>query len=177
MTHTPVLARRVLAYCADVSLLFAVLGPLSFAAAGALDVDAWTGPEVWLAAVLVFSIPTWTYFTVSDASRGGATLGKRLLAVRVAGDGGGRVPPSRALARTAVKLLPWEMVHLFGFLLSPVPGEMSPLQTAGLAAANLLALAYLAATIRTRGERAPHDRVARTHVERVPAPERAAAVA
>ena len=166
-----VLARRLLAYGVDVLLLFAVLGPLGFAAARVPGVDASTatGPQVWLAAVLTFSLPCWAYFALSDAWRRCATVGKRVLGIRVATADGGRLPPPRALARTAVKLLPWERVLLSAFAFSPVPGAMGPVRLAGLATANLLALAYLAMAVRTRGGRAPEDVVAGTRVERAAA--------
>src|SRR5262245_20710678 len=107
------LIRRATAFCVDILLLAAVLFPLAFLVRAALG---WppasaTGLEVWLAAVLVYSVPTWAYFVLSDRSARGATLGKRLFGLRVVRTTGERVGVARALARTAVKLLPWETAH------------------------------------------------------------------
>jgi len=164
-----VMERRALAYLLDICIVWAVMGPLVFGAR-ALGISAPpTGPGVWLAAVVTFSIPCWIYFTLSDAAARGATLGKRVLGVRVATMEGGRVPPPRALLRTAIKLLPWELTHVSWLLLAPELGAFTPLQTVGMSISSLLTVSYIAVAILTRGERAPHDYVARTHVVRASA--------
>ena len=66
------------------------------------------------------------------------------------------------MLRTAVKLLPWELVHLFGFALAPQAGDLTVAQSVGLAAANVLVVIYLVCALVTRGRRSVHDYVART---------------
>ena len=77
------LGRRTGAYLLDIVLLFAVLGPVGFLMLWALGLTPSTGQQIWATLLVNFSLPTRMYFTASDASAGGATLGKRWLGVRV----------------------------------------------------------------------------------------------
>ena len=80
------LIRRAGAYVVDIVLLFSVLFPVGQVL---VFVIGWppaaspTGFVVWLASALNFSLPTWTYFALSDSSARGDSLGKRLLGLRV----------------------------------------------------------------------------------------------
>ena len=112
--------RRAGAYTLDIALLFAVLGPLGWGVQIVLGLAPSTGQQVWATLLLNFSLPTWIYFAVADASAGGATLGKHWLGLTVSRDDGGRLGPTQALGRTAVKLLPWELTPCGGFW--PGPG-------------------------------------------------------
>jgi uncharacterized RDD family membrane protein YckC len=152
--------RRAAAYLLDIALLFVLLMPLGFLATRTLGLEPTTGFEVWLAAVLSFSVPVWAYFTLSDSSRGGATLGKRLLGVRVTP----RIPRLRALGRNVLKLLPWEIAHVFGFALADVLGET--VQAYGLGLANLLAIVWFGVALGTRGRKSVHDFAVDTEVAR-----------
>lgn len=154
--------KRTLAYLFDVVLLFVVLAPAALLVERWLDIKVLTPFQVWIATVLSFSIPTWCYFLLSDRSRSGATIGKRLLRLRVLGVGGERVSFGRAFARTAVKLLPWEVAHLFGFALAGRVG--SNVQVTGLISANALAIAYLVAMVATAGRSSIHDLLVSTEV-------------
>ena len=82
--------RRAGAYLLDIVLLFAVLGPLGWGVQIGLGLAPSTGQQVWATLLLNFSLPTWIYFAVADASAGGATLGKRWLGLTVSRDDGGR---------------------------------------------------------------------------------------
>ena len=159
------LRSRLAAYAVDIAVLAAVLVPLAFALQTVTGFRPTTGVGVWLASVLMISVPSWTYFTVSDASASGATLGKRLLGIAVvASDGAPRVGAGRAVVRTAVKLAPWELTHLTMFALSPALGTFSALQIALLWIVYALLAIYLAVALRNRGERSVHDLVAGTAV-------------
>ncbi|MBN1248741.1 MAG: RDD family protein [Anaerolineae bacterium] len=105
-------------------------------------------------------MPVWAYFAVADASAAGATLGKRLTRICVRRTGGGRIRFGTALARTALKLMPWELAHLLGFAL--VDGVSDTAQLVGLVAANVLMLGYLGVRALTRGEQSMHDLVVGT---------------
>jgi uncharacterized RDD family membrane protein YckC len=162
------LIRRAGAFVVDIVLLFLVLFPvgqvLKFII-GWQPGEAPTGLIVWLASALNFSLPTWTYLTLSDRSARGATVGKRSFGLRVARVTGERVGLGRALARTAVKLCPWEMVHLSAFAFSVNPGVSLDLgQLIGLGIANLLVVVYFVVAARTGGRRSIHDYVAGTQV-------------
>lgn len=157
--------RRAAAYLVDIILAFVVLAPLGFLVERLFDLNPSSGPEVWLATALNFSLPVWIYFTLSDCRWGGATVGKRLLHLRVVRQGSGSPPGfARALLRTAVKLLPWELVHYSAFGLSPNLAGFTPLQSAGLILANVLIIAYVILALVTGGRRSAHDYAAGTQV-------------
>ncbi len=160
------LVRRLAAYAVDVAVLAAILIPLAFAIQLLVAYRAETGMGVWLASLATISAPSWTYYTLSDASSGGATLGKRMLALRVSSVDGQRIGLGRALARTAIKLIPWELTHLTMFALSPQPGTVSGLQLGLLWIVYGLFAIYLIAALRNRGERSVHDLVVGTAVRR-----------
>ena len=74
------------------------------------------------------------------------------------------------LARTAIKLLPWELAHLTFFALSPQLGTFTGLQLALLVVVYGLFAFYLVVALRNRGERSLHDLVVGTAVRRRPEP-------
>lgn len=158
------LRSRLAAYGVDVVLLAAVLVPLAFGLQAVTGFRPTTGIGVWLASVLMISVPSWTYFTLSDASASGATLGKRLLGIGVVASDGAGVGARRAVVRTAVKLAPWELTHLTMFALSPALGTFSALQIVLLWIVYALLAIYLVVALRNRGERSVHDIVAGTAV-------------
>ena len=168
MTGWRLFRRRCAAYVLDIALLFAVLGPTGWLVQRALGLAPTTGLEIWSALLLNFSLPAWLYFTVSDASTSGATLAKRLLGLRVSRQDGARVGALRALVRTGVKLLPWELTHISAFALATRLDTFSLMQGIGLATANMLAIVYLVCAASTEGRRSVHDFAAGTVVTVAP---------
>lgn len=164
-----VLLRRAGAYVLDVTLLFVVLAPLGYVVqlAFGVDLSAPTAQGVYITLVLNFSLPAWTYFVLADHSRGGATLGKRLLSLCTQTEDGGRVCLGRALVRTAVKMVPWEIVHVSAFLFAPALGQLAVGNYIGIGASYILSFAYLFVAWRMRGYRSVHDFVASTCVTMV----------
>lgn len=55
----------------------------------------------------VATAPAALYLIVMEASRGQASLGKRLVGIRVMEANGRRVTPARAAVRTVLQLAPW----------------------------------------------------------------------
>ena len=160
------LLRRLAAYAIDVVILAAVLVPLAFGLQLLIGYRPDTGVGVWLASLATISVPSWVYFTLSDASTRGATLGKRLLGLRASSLDGGRIGLGRALVRTAIKLIPWELTHLTLFALSPELGSFTGLQIGFLWVVYGLFAIYLVVAVRNRGERSVHDLAAGTAVRR-----------
>lgn len=155
--------RRGVAYLLDIAILFAVFAPVGFLIQLALGLElAETGPELARTILWNFSIPAWLYFIVSDSSASSATLGKRLLKLHVVAADQERVGFLQAVWRTAVKLLPWELVHIFGFAISTDLSQISTAQTVGLIAANVLLLVYVILLFVTRGRQTVHDFAAGT---------------
>ena len=157
--------KRSAAYLFDIVVLFIVLAPLGFLIQWALGLElAQTGPEVARTVLWNFSLPAWLYFTVSDRSAQGATFGKRLLKLQVIRMDNKPISTWNALLRTAVKLLPWELVHIFAFALSVDLAQLASLQTIGLILANALMFLYTILFIVTGGRRSVHDFAAQTEV-------------
>lgn len=120
-------------------------------------------------AFLSLTLPVILYFAIAESSRWQATLGKRLLGVRVETLTGGRVALGRSLARSTIKFLPWEIAHT---AIWHVPGQPfvsmpAPINFLGYGVALAGAAVYAAAVFRGRG-RTPYDLVAGTIVVAVP---------
>ena len=157
--------QRAVAYLIDIVLLFAILAPLGFLIQRLVGLQPASGPELSITILWNFSLPAWIYFTVSDCSARGATLGKRLMGIRVTSVSANRVSFGRALLRTAVKLLPWELVHITAFALSADLNQFSLLQYIGIGLANVLWLTYLLVAIATKGHQSVQDFIAKTEVQ------------
>ena len=72
-----------------------------------------SGP--WIGQAIGFvsmTLPVIFYFSICETSAWKATLGKRILSLRVAGSRTDRMPFSRILLRNLVKFAPWELGHL-----------------------------------------------------------------
>ena len=160
--HIELMIRRSAAYLIDVILLFVVLAPTAFLVESIFGFQPSSNSQVWIAAIMSFSIPAWSYFLLSDLSSRGMTLGKRWLKVNVHSTNSNKINFNRALLRTAIKLLPWELAHIFGFALADVISQAA--LSVGLIAANLLIVIYLAILVKNGGKRSLHDIFAKTEV-------------
>jgi uncharacterized RDD family membrane protein YckC len=157
-------ARRAGAFLLDILLIFAVAGPCGFIIQRLLNDPAQTGVGIWVAALWNFSPPAWLYFFLSDRSKTGRTIGKRVLKLQVISQRKERLGWDLALGRTAIKLLPWEIVHFSAFALSKDPGQFTPTQTIGLSIGNGLVFIYFIITVWTFGRRSAHDLLMKTEV-------------
>src|SRR5690606_29479384 len=92
-----------------------------------------------------------------------AAPAKRLLRVRVAAPGAGRLPRHRAFARAALKFLPWEISHGALRHTPGWPGDVEAVPAAvwlAFGLAWLLAGAYVALPLFDTRGRTPYDRLA-----------------
>ncbi|NDJ35607.1 MAG: RDD family protein [Chloroflexi bacterium] len=156
--------RRMAAYVLDIIGLFVLLAPPGQAILWLVGTRPQSGPAIAQTILWNFSLPVWIYFIVSDASATGATIGKRLLGIKVSRMDSARLNWPQALLRTAMKLLPWELVHVAAFALSTDLTQVRRVQQVGLALANLLIIVYLLLVWFSRGQRSLHDYVAGTLV-------------
>ncbi len=157
----------MLAYLVDVALLFVVLAPLGFLVQRLLGMEPASTPRgIYLTLLLNFSLPVFVYFTASDASAAGSTLGKRILGLRVEDGRGSRLTVGRAALRTAIKVLPWETTHASAFLVVPALGHFGTTSWGGLAVAYAASLVYLVVAWRSGGRRSVHDLAAGSRVMR-----------
>lgn len=113
---------------------------------------------------LLLTLPVGLYFALSEASRSGATWGKRRMGITVAGPRG--EPPSigRSLLRTALKLLPWELAHAIIWRFA-IPGSApEALLDAGLVVVWVLIGANVVSVLRDASRRTLYDRLSGTRV-------------
>lgn len=82
--------------------------------------NALFGANLWLfadrvraqiVAFLLVTLPVTLYFAVSESSARQATWGKHRLKLKVTDHGGNRISFWRALGRTILKFIPWEISH------------------------------------------------------------------
>lgn len=167
---------RLLALLVDYGLILCWMAVL---AAAAFLIAALTGGFAdWLAfgpvgaqllGFLLLVLPVGIYLYHGEASERQATLGKRLLGLRVvsAADGG-RASRARVLVRTVVKLLPWELAHIVVWNFAAIAAEASSEVPSWLlitaAVANALPFVYVAVVALQKDGRGPHDLVAGTRV-------------
>lgn len=149
--------KRVSAFLLDILILFLILEPSAYLIQRLIGYRPQTGPAIWSFILWSFSLPAWLYFAWSDHSKKGKSIGKKVFKLRVIGKSKERLGWGRALARTAIKLLPWEVIHFFSFALSKDLGTFTPAQYIGLAVGNALAFVYFIACVLTQGKRSIHD--------------------
>lgn len=131
--------------------------------------------------LLTVSLPTWLYFAGYESSNEQSTLGKQWLGIDVTGPDGGRPSFWRALLRTLLKLLPFEVAHmaialpanpfvdpLSGSLSVPALEDLSGSVIAGILLALLLLGGILLTMALHPDRRGPHDLLAGTYVMREP---------
>jgi uncharacterized RDD family membrane protein YckC len=82
---------------------------LSFSGQPPSPSGPWIGQAVGF---ISMTLPIIFYFSICEASAWQATIGKRILSLRVAGTKTDRIPFSRILLRNIVKFAPWELGHL-----------------------------------------------------------------
>lgn len=157
--------RRAAAYLIDVILLATLAQLTQWAIFVMADnpLAAASGPvlEGWV--LLTVSLPAWLYFSLSE-SIAGQTVGKRLMGLRVSSVAGGRVSFVRALVRTIVKLLPWELTH--ATLLLPTPLAAEPGFRWGFIVVYVLLGLYLVVMLFNRRKQSVHDLLTGTIVVR-----------
>ena len=169
---SPVLWRRLFAYLTDCLLLFAALLVLQAAlyavnpmVASFRRGDPIDGGQLHLWVSATTTVPFVLYFAWMIASARQATVAMGVFGLRVVDLAGRRVTFPRALLRSAILLVPFELNHTVMFQVSPGPGQQAgPLVLAGIAAVWVLIAIYFAtAAVWPRGQ-SVHDRIAGTVV-------------
>jgi uncharacterized RDD family membrane protein YckC len=163
------LGRRIGAHLIDSAIIYGAIGALQFGVLRPLglapDPQTVSGARFEGYLLATVSLPAALYLALTEGSGRQATIGKRLLGLRVATVDGGRVGVGRALLRAAVKFLPFEVGHLAFALPVPLwraPGEFR----AGFLVVWLLLGLDLLAILRIERRRSVHDLAAGTVVIR-----------
>lgn len=167
--------RRVGAYIIDYGLVaaaFVILQSFVF-----LPLRTWMfGSDEWMKAggfpleiytLSTISLPAWLYFAWSERSTWQATIGKKVLGLVVTDIGGDRIGFGRAMLRTVIKLLPWELAHLTVNLPTSMLFEPEPEFRYGFLVVFALLVLYPALVLLTRRHQSLHDLIAKTVVRHV----------
>ena len=107
-----------------------------------------SGINTQLFTLVTVSIPVWLYFSLMDASKWQATLGKLLLKLEVV-----RTPEKtrinfpRSFLRTLVKVLPWEIALLTNNLPEPLWVATDPGFRIGFALVGVLFVLYIGTVV------------------------------
>ncbi len=158
------IARRAGAFLLDILIIFGICAPSGYLIQRLFGYSPQTGPAIWFTILWNFSLPSWIYFFWSDRSKNGKTVGKRLFKLKVKARTSERLGWGRALARTAIKLLPWEIIHISAFALSKELGTFTHLQYIGFMTGNTLAFAYFLTSALTQGKRTIYDLILGTEI-------------
>jgi uncharacterized RDD family membrane protein YckC len=168
--------RRLAALAVDYGIILAYLAVLGLV--GVLGRSAGVLPRhistpggrivAQLAVIAVLTVPVTLWFAWWEAAPRGATLGKRLLGLRVSRLDGGGLSWPRSLLRSTVRIaVPWELAHTGVWNTLVWPGPDAPVNLVLFTVANGVLLANLVMLF--VGERRPlYDRVAGTVVRVVP---------
>lgn len=164
--------RRVLSYCAEVFLLFAgvllLQGVLLVLRLNPLVAGVLSGAglskgvyHLWLLGTV--DLPLVIYYTGTLGSSAQATLMMRWLGLQLESVEGGRVGYGRALLRTLVMLIPFEVNHFF-LVWANTPQGMPTLLGLQYTVVGILILLYMVTAVLSPRRQSIHDRVAGTVV-------------
>lgn len=175
----PAFGVRLLSLLIDYGLILAYLAGLVLVALG---IYALTGTLYdWLSlgtagaellGFVVLVLPVGVYLYLCEASERQATVGKRVLSLRVVDAAtGGTLSKPRVLVRTIVKLLPWEVAHFMVWqavaFTATGATDFPAWLSVGMVVANVLPILYIVMVLFQRDGRGPHDLIARSRVIRV----------
>lgn len=166
------IGRRLAAYVADAGYAFVAIAllQLSLRSVNPLlaspNLDGFTIHR-WV--FLTVTVPLVAYFALAFGGPNGATMGMRWMHIRVRGLDSVAVPWSRAFARALVLLIPFELNHIVLFYPRPITSDPHPGFRIGFVVVWAAVGLYLFVAWRSPLRQGPHDLVAHTIVERVPA--------
>lgn len=163
---------RGLAYlidCACAFGLFAATQLVLFAplrsAVGITDDWFRSGLNTELYTLLTISIPVWIYFAALESSPWQATLGKKLVGLRVVDlRSSSRIDFPRSVCRTVIKLLPWELAHLGNHFPDPVWYSDKPEFRVAFVFSGILWATYVIFLLLHPQHQCIHDILAKTRV-------------
>ena len=168
-TYASLWARSV-AYSLDIILLFigimasqALLRPINPLLGRTPRATGWQ-LHLWVYASV--SLPILLYFALCIGSKWQATLGMRWLRISVSGLNGEPIGIGRAVLRSLVMLIPFELNHIVMFYPTPIWSDPKPGFRYGFIVTSVLMIVYLVSVLLTEQHQSIHDLLARTIVVR-----------
>ena len=113
---------------------------------------------------LLVILPVALYFALLESSSSQATWGKRKMGLRVIRTDGARLSRTRALSRTVLKFIPWELTHTLIWQIRFAPQEPAPIVSAGFVLVWLLVGANIVSLMMSKTHQTLYDRLAETYV-------------
>ncbi len=110
------------------------------------------------------TLPVVLYFALMESSAWQASWGKRRCGLRVVDARGARLSRARALRRTALAFIPWELSHTLIWQLRFAPAESPALVTAGFILVWLLVGANIASLVLRPSHQTLYDWLVGTYV-------------
>lgn len=162
--------RRAAAFALDYILILfylAVLTLIGFILNSTFGTMQWVFSDrvrAQLAGFLLVTLPVTLYFSVGESSARKATWGKAKLRVQVTDLGGKRIRIWRALARTGLKFIPWELSHTLIWTITFSNADVPIWVNYGFVLVYGLVGLNLASLVLTRKHQALYDLLARTYV-------------
>ena len=150
----------ILFYLVAVSLIFLLLNSLFN-----LDDRLFTDRvRAQLTAFLLITLPVALYFAINESSNRQATSGKQRMKLIVTDVDGERISFWRALARTFLKFIPWELSHTLIWELSFSPQTANVLVYYGFGFVYLLVGLNIASLLLTKTHQTIYDLLTKTYV-------------
>lgn len=169
-----VLWRRALAFAVDyvaiaeyLLVMTATMAIVSLAFPGVRRALFGTPERGELSGFLLVTLPVTLYFALGESGPSQATWGKRRLGLKVVDRQFGRVSRARALARTVLKFVPWELAHACIWRLSFDPQSPSPLVYLGLATVWVLVGLNIVSLVLSPQRQTIYDKLSGTRVVEV----------
>lgn len=119
-------------------------------------------------AFLIVTLPITLYFAISESSAKQATFGKHRLNLKVTDIKGNRISFWRALARTLLKFIPWEISHTLIWNIYFLAGSFPAYINYGFVFVYLLIGIFIASMAMTKTKQSIYDLLAGTFVTREP---------
>jgi uncharacterized RDD family membrane protein YckC len=166
---------RVIAFALDYVIIAVYLFLLAAAAFALNTVSPSTLPDLFssqfsahLSAFILVTLPVTLYFAILQSSSWRATWGKRVMHLNVLRTDGARLSFPRALLRTALQFIPWELSHTLIWQLRFDPNSSSLWLTLGFILVWVILIANLLSLIFTDKHQTLYDLLAGTIVVKSP---------
>lgn len=112
---------------------------------------------------LIVTLPITLYFAVGESSVKQGTWGKQRAGLKVENRSGDRIGFWRALARTLLKFVPWELSHTLIWEINFSGGSSSAVISSGFALVYVLIGLNIASLVMTRKKQTIYDLLAGTY--------------
>lgn len=146
-----IVLRRLAAFAIDCGFL-AVYAAALFALSPFLRPLFTSSPySAELTGFLLLTLPFGLYFAICEASSWSASIGKRVMKLRVVDSSTGKqLRFSQSLLRNAIKFLPWELAHLAIWHAFVFASGLQYVAMGALTLSYILIIAYIVGLVRRR---------------------------